>query len=152
MLDAAMTGVRLGDGTTWVKHRGYSWVLGAHMAAKLYPAGQGTPAYYQSRRPAEPHAGSTICLDKTYLLDTGALPGAALCAPHTACTAHRRHCGCCCCCAGVLAAQACLLGWAAPTLSCGSVSRACRWPPGLPCARAPPHTCSPSLLPTHARV
>lgn len=34
-------------------------------------AGQGAPIYYQTRRPAEPHAGSTICLDKTYLLDTG---------------------------------------------------------------------------------
>ena len=33
--------------------------------------------YYQTRRPTEPHAGSTICLDKTYLLDTGGrqLPG-----------------------------------------------------------------------------
>lgn len=50
-------------------------------------AGQGAPVYYQTRRPAEPHVGSTICLDKTYLLDTGAggaaaglpppLPGAA---------------------------------------------------------------------------
>lgn len=39
VLEAAMAGVRLGDGTTWVKHRGYAWVLGAHMAAKLYPAG-----------------------------------------------------------------------------------------------------------------
>ena len=26
--------------------------------------------YYQTRRPAEPQVGSTICLDKTYLLDT----------------------------------------------------------------------------------
>lgn len=71
VLEAAMTGVRLGDGTTWVKHRGYAWVLGSHMASKLYPQGQGAPAYYQTRRPVEPHAGSTICLDKTYLLDTG---------------------------------------------------------------------------------
>jgi hypothetical protein len=36
-------------------------------------AGQGAPVYYQARRPAEPHVGSTICLDKTYLLDTGEL-------------------------------------------------------------------------------
>ncbi len=34
-----MTGVRLGDGTTWVKNRGYTWVLGKHMADKLYPQG-----------------------------------------------------------------------------------------------------------------
>jgi hypothetical protein len=34
-------------------------------------AGQGTPQYYQTRRPSEPQVGSTICLDKTYLLDTG---------------------------------------------------------------------------------
>lgn len=35
-------------------------------------AGQGAPVYYQTRRPTEAHVGSTICLDKTYLLDTGA--------------------------------------------------------------------------------
>ncbi|KAI3427055.1 hypothetical protein D9Q98_006995 [Chlorella vulgaris] len=70
VLDRAMTGVRLGDGTTWVKHRGYTWVLGSYMSAKLYPHGQGTPQYYQTRRPSEPQVGSTICLDKTYLLDT----------------------------------------------------------------------------------
>lgn len=34
-----MAGVRLGDGTTWVKSRGFSWVLGSYMAAKLYPQG-----------------------------------------------------------------------------------------------------------------
>ena len=65
-----MAGVRLGDGTTWVKSRGYSWVLGSYMAGKLYPGGQGSPVYYQTRRPVEPQVGSTICLDKTYLLDT----------------------------------------------------------------------------------
>jgi hypothetical protein len=37
-----MTGVRLGDGTAWVKSRGYTWTLGSYMAAKLYP--QGAPA------------------------------------------------------------------------------------------------------------
>jgi hypothetical protein len=40
------------------------------MAGKLYPGGQGSPVYYQTRRPVEPQVGSTICLDKTYLLDT----------------------------------------------------------------------------------
>lgn len=44
--------------------------MGATAAAAA--AGQGAPVYYQTRRPAEPHVGSTICLDKTYLLDTGA--------------------------------------------------------------------------------
>ena len=45
--------------------------------ADVLRAGQGAPVYYQTRRPTEPHAGSTICLDKTYLLDTGGrqLPG-----------------------------------------------------------------------------
>ncbi len=41
VLEAAMAGVRLGDGTTWVKSRGYTWVLGSYMAAKLYPQGAG---------------------------------------------------------------------------------------------------------------
>lgn len=39
VLEQAMTGVRLGDGTTWVKNRGYTWVLGKYMADKLYPQG-----------------------------------------------------------------------------------------------------------------
>lgn len=40
VLESAMAGVRLGDGTTWVKSRGYTWVLGSYMAAKLYPQGK----------------------------------------------------------------------------------------------------------------
>lgn len=40
VLESAMAGVRLGDGTTWVKSRGYTWVLGSYMAAKLYPQGE----------------------------------------------------------------------------------------------------------------
>ena len=46
VLESAMAGVRLGDGTTWVKSRGYTWVLGSYMAAKLYPQGETSTARF----------------------------------------------------------------------------------------------------------
>ena len=82
VLESAMAGVRLGDGTTWVKSRGYTWVLGSYMAAKLYPQGETSIARFLS-----------LALDKGHWhvwLDTPSLS-----APF-----YRLKCGvlCCCCC------------------------------------------------------
>jgi hypothetical protein len=61
VLDRAMTGVRLGDGTTWVKHRGYTWVLGSYMSAKLYPHGEQYARGTRSTLQRCNSAGSDCC-------------------------------------------------------------------------------------------
>ena len=43
VLGHTATGVRMSDGTTWVKQPGYHWRLGKHMAEKLYPGGGWEP-------------------------------------------------------------------------------------------------------------
>lgn len=44
VLGHAATGVRMSDGTTWIKQPGWHWNLGRYMREKAYPGGEAEAA------------------------------------------------------------------------------------------------------------
>ena len=110
VLDWSMNGVRLGDGTTWVKSKGYSWVLGAYMAERFYPqgewadGGEGFCGGCRGQRAAGGACVGGLCFEQARASVRGRggckLPLCPGRAPTDCCRrcCSRCCCSCCCCC------------------------------------------------------
>ncbi|GAB4818489.1 hypothetical protein N2152v2_005535 [Parachlorella kessleri] len=87
VLAGAAAGVRMADGTTWLRQAGWDWWLAPSLHARLYPPGAAMPEHdsaaaglaqrrggagdgQQAQQPQQPLVGDQLCLDKTFLLDT----------------------------------------------------------------------------------